>query len=92
MTFTVEFTDYVEDDSIRRQLKSMPFNPSILCSCYNKYTYPIQHVNTRPMIKALKISLAKHKIRLVGRFAEWEYFNMDAAIESAIRCCDEFYA
>jgi len=27
---------------------------------------------------------------LVGRFAEWEYYNMDMAILSAMRVCDQF--
>ena len=36
------------------------------------------------MIKQLKTVLAGRGIYLCGRFAEWEYFNMDAAIASAM--------
>lgn len=36
------------------------------------------------VVAAVKQLLLPHGIRLVGRFAEWEYFNMDAAIASAM--------
>lgn len=32
----------------------------------------------------IKQTLAKDDIYLVGRFAEWEYYNMDAAIGAVI--------
>jgi UDP-galactopyranose mutase len=43
----------------------------------------IQEKDTRRTINALKERLQKYNIYLLGRFAEWEYYNMDKAIEAA---------
>lgn len=32
-------------------------------------------------------TLAPHNIYLLGRFAEWEYYNMDAAMAAAMKLC-----
>lgn len=84
MTSTVEFTDSITEEEIKRQLAYMPFCPKYLARHYSKYTYPIQRHNTRQMVRDLKVTLCACGIHLVGRFAEWEYFNMDAAIASAM--------
>ena len=85
MTCTVEFTDEISVEEIKRQLSLMPYHPHYLAHHFSPYSYPIQHSGTRQMIEALKQWLARRKIGLVGRFAEWEYHNMDAAIASAMR-------
>jgi UDP-galactopyranose mutase len=51
---------------------------------YEKYTYPIQNKKTREMLISLKQQLINDNFYLLGRFAEWEYYNMDAAIGAAI--------
>ena len=51
---------------------------------YTEYTYPIQNKNTRELIQNLKSVLEKENFYLLGRFAEWEYYNMDAAIGAAL--------
>lgn len=84
MTCTVEFTDEISRDEIKAQLCLMPYAPRYLTHHYSPCTYPIQHRGTRGMIRELKEFLKKKSIYLVGRFAEWEYFNMDAAIASAM--------
>lgn len=84
MTATVEFTDYISKDGIIDNLSRVSFHPKYLTHNYEKYTYPMQDTNTREMIQCLKNELSNDGIYLVGRFAEWEYFNMDAAIGSAI--------
>ena len=88
MTCTVEFTDFISDDDIKHELDLMPYHPRCLTHHYSPCTYPIQHSGTRSMIKQLKNALARHSIYLSGRFAEWEYFNMDAAIASAMATVD----
>lgn len=85
MTCTVEFTDEIGEDEIKRQLRLMPFHPRYLTHHFSPYTYPIQSKHTRDMVVALKQKLASFGIFLVGRFAEWEYFNMDAAMASAMQ-------
>lgn len=88
MTCTVEFTDAISTDDIKAQLKLMPYHPKYITHHYSKYTYPIQHHQTRDLIKDVKDSLGKQGLLLCGRFAEWEYHNMDAAIGSAMSVCD----
>ena len=84
MTATVEFTDEWSTDAIQDNLSRVPFHPKYLTHHYEEFTYPIQERGTRDMIAALKARLAEDGICLVGRFAEWEYCNMDVAIGSAM--------
>lgn len=89
MTCTVEFTDEIVEADIRRQLELMPYRPRFVKCHYSKYTYPIQHADTREMVAAFRRKLAAERIFLLGRFAEWEYYNMDAAIASALKLKNE---
>ena len=84
MTATVEFTDYLSIDKIEYNLNKILLNPRYITHNYEKYTYPIQDRNTRDLITAIKTKLSEFGIYLVGRFAEWEYFNMDVAIGAAM--------
>lgn len=87
ITATIEFTDEISLSEIIENLEQMPLNPKYLSHVYNKYTYPIQDINTRDVIKSLKGFLAGKNIYLTGRFADWEYYNMDAAIGAAMDLC-----
>lgn len=80
MSATIEFTDHISLEEINETLKKLPFAPKYLAHHYEKFTYPIQNKNTREMIIKLKTELAPHNFHLLGRFAEWEYYNMDMAI------------
>ena len=84
MTATVEFTDYISKDDIRDNLSCLPFHPRYITHHYEEYTYPIQDQHTRELVTSLKRKLSKDSIYLVGRFAEWEYYNMDVAIGAAM--------
>lgn len=84
MTGTIEFTDEISKEEILNQLKKMPFSPKYLTHNYEKYTYPIQDKDTRSMIAALKQQLEPHGMYLCGRFAEWEYANMDICMGYAM--------
>lgn len=84
ITATIEFTDYIPKEEIINNLAKISFNPKYLTHNYEEYTYPIQDDNTRELITNFKKSLSKEGIYLVGRFAEWEYCNMDIAIGSAM--------
>lgn len=84
ITGTIEFTDYISKDNILDNLGRISFHPKYLTHHYEEYTYPIQDNNTRDLIKSLKVQLSNDGIYLVGRFAEWEYCNMDIAIGSAM--------
>jgi protoporphyrinogen oxidase len=84
MTATIEFTDYISEEDIIDNLSKIPFAPKMLTYNYEKYTYPIQNKTTKKMIGDLKEVLGKESIYLLGRFAEWEYYNMDTAIGAAM--------
>lgn len=84
MTGTIEFTDYISKEDILKNLNEIPYHPVYLTHHYEKYTYPIQKDDTRCLIKQLKDTLEPNGIYLLGRFAEWEYYNMDVAIGAAL--------
>lgn len=89
MTCTVEFTDVIDVADILRQLTLMPYNPRYITHHYSAYTYPVQNLRTREMVEELKKRLRREGVFLCGRFAEWEYFNMDAAMASAMSLCEK---
>ena len=84
MTGTIEFTDYISEEDIKDNLSKIPLKPKYLTHHYEKYTYPIQDKDTRQMIQSLKNVLAANNIYLCGRFAEWEYANMDVCMGYAM--------
>ena len=87
ITATIEFTDEISKENILDNLSRIPLNPVYLDHKYNKYTYPIQDANTRQMIQNLKVTLSQYAFYFTGRFADWEYYNMDVAIGAAMDLC-----
>ena len=87
MTGTVEFTDEISLEDIKDNLQKMPFSPIYITHKYNKYTYPIQTAGTRGMINEFKQVMCKNNFHITGRFADWEYYNMDAAMAAAMQLC-----
>jgi len=85
MTATVEFTDEITEDDIRMNLAKMPLHPQYITHQYNPYTYPIQDNHTRQMIKDLKEELVSSQFFFTGRFADWEYYNMDVAMDAPMK-------
>lgn len=84
LTATIEFTDEINREEIEDNLKRIPLHPQYYTHQYNKYTYPIQDANTRDLIKELKKYLSKYNLYFTGRFADWEYYNMDVAMGAAM--------
>ncbi|MBO7140699.1 MAG: NAD(P)-binding protein [Prevotella sp.] len=84
-TATIEFTDYVSKEEILDGLKHTPLHPTYITHKYNRYSYPIQDKNTREMIASLKELLSAKGFYFTGRFADWEYYNMDAAMKAAMK-------
>ena len=87
ITGTIEFTDDISKQDILENLKRMPLHPKYLDHKYNQYTYPIQDANTRNMIQNMKTELAPAGFYFTGRFADWEYYNMDVAVGAAMDLC-----
>lgn len=86
-TCTVEFTGKVSEKEIRIQLKKLPGNLEPIAFNYEPNSYVIQEHDTRQKINSLKEKLNQLNFHLVGRFAEWEYHNMDKAVYSAMQTC-----
>ena len=84
MSATVEFTDYISKNEILDNLTRIPFSPKYITHTHTQYTYPIQHIETKNMLAELKRQIEPHGLYLLGRFAEWEYYNMDVAMGAAI--------
>ena len=83
-TATIEFSEQMTEGEIRRQLELIPFSPVYLAHHWEEYTYPVQDAFSRTLIRELKERLEPKGVYLLGRFAEWEYYNMDAAIGAAL--------
>jgi protoporphyrinogen oxidase len=81
---TVEFAKYLSMEDIESEIRKLPGNMKIIGYNYEPNSYVMQSSETRSIINSLKQELEKYNIFILGRFAEWEYFNMDAAIESAM--------
>jgi UDP-galactopyranose mutase len=58
---------------------------------YEPNSYVIQTSGVREKINDIRSKLSKYKIFPIGRFAEWEYYNMDKAIESAMNCVESYF-
>lgn len=83
-TATVEFSRQMTRDEIEKQLSLIPFHPSYIAHHWESCTYPIQTGNTQQIIDSLKSKLHPEGFYLVGRFAEWQYYNQDAAIGAVL--------
>lgn len=88
ITATIEFTDGISKEAILDNLQRIPLHPKYVTHQYNKFTYPIQSVETRKMISDLKHVLQPFNFYFTGRFADWEYYNMDVAIGAAKDVCE----
>jgi protoporphyrinogen oxidase len=83
-TCVVEFSGKQDEAAMRKELEQLPGNLKAVAFNYEPDSYIIQHSDTRAKINAVKKALARYHIYLLGRFAEWEYYNMDKCIEAAM--------
>lgn len=83
-TCVVEFSGKQEHADMINELERLPGNLKPLAFNYEPNSYIIQDKETRSKVQHLKKQLAKYNIYLLGRFAEWEYYNMDKCIEAAM--------
>ena len=86
---TVEFSGELSEIEMKEEIKKLPGNLKPIMTNYQVSSYVIHDASTRSVVTETKKALAKSHIHLLGRFAEWEYFNMDTAIASAMQLVDE---
>ena len=80
---TVEFSGICSYEEMKEELKHLPGNLVPIDYNNESNSYVIQDNETRKIIRAYKEYLKPYGIHLLGRFAEWEYYNMDKAMEAA---------
>ena len=90
-TCTVEFSGKVSREDMTQEIKVLPGNLRVLDMKYEPNSYVIQTSGVREQINDIRSKLRKYKIFPIGRFAEWEYYNMDKAIESAMNCVESYF-
>lgn len=79
----VEFSGKEERQVMLEDLKKLPGNLEPIAFNYEPNSYVIQDAKTREVVSSLKSKLSPLNFHLLGRFAEWEYYNMDKCMESA---------
>nr|WP_321452388.1 FAD-dependent oxidoreductase [uncultured Carboxylicivirga sp.] len=84
LTCTIEFSGDVDEQTMINELAKLPGKLQPIAFNHEPNSYVIQQHDTRDNIQQLKKALNPHQFYLCGRFAEWEYHNMDKAMESAM--------
>ena len=86
----VEFSGYVSHETMCKEIISLPGNLCPLASNYQKVSYVIHDATTGPKVDNAIRALNSVNIFPLGRFAEWQYYNMDKAIASAMNLVDSW--
>jgi hypothetical protein len=86
---TVESSGYHSREDLEQQLPNLPFALKPVAYNYCANSYIIHNSSTSNLISNIRGACSDYGIYLSGRFAEWEYFNMDTAIESAMATADQ---
>lgn len=89
ITCTVEYSGHCEMDKLISELDKLPFRPRPISYNYCEASYIIHTQETSLVTSRLQRLLEKASIYCCGRFAEWKYCNMDAAIASAMEVADK---
>jgi protoporphyrinogen oxidase len=88
-TCVVEFSGQYTEAAVKEELIHLPGNLKMLAYNYHPNSYIIHEQNTNNLVQSVKTELAPLGIHLLGRFAEWQYYNMDKCIESAMSLADK---
>ena len=87
-TCVVEFSGQVKEKDILNELEKMPGNLTPIAFNYEPNSYVINTFGTRQIVESIKTDLSQQGFYLLGRFAEWQYYNMDKCIEAAFDIVD----
>jgi len=83
-TCVVEFSGNYSFEFMSDQIKKLPGNLTPLGFNHEPNSYILHSSGSKELINESREILKKEQIFLLGRFAEWEYYNMDKAIEAAM--------
>ncbi len=88
ITCTVEHSGHLTRKQMESELKQLPFSPEPIAYNFCENSYIIHDHHTRPYLEKLLPFLSNQGFFCCGRFGQWQYLNMDAAIASAMNVCD----
>lgn len=84
-TCVVEFTGIHTYEKMREEIKKLPGNLTPLAHNIEANSYIIHQPGSRAKVQRTAALLEREGLFLLGRFAQWEYFNMDACIKAAMQ-------
>lgn len=85
----VEFSGEIGESEIEDTIQKLPGNLKVLEKNNHTPTYIAHGFETGALVTDLQNELMKKNIFLLGRFAEWKYYNMDNCIESAFAVAEK---
>jgi protoporphyrinogen oxidase len=68
--------------------KKFPFLKRMVDHNVSERAYVVYDQNYKRAVSGIKTWMGEVGILPLGRFGEWEYYNMDACMESAFRLAD----
>lgn len=81
----VEFSGEFTTEQMREEIARAGIGLEPIAHNYAPNSYVIHRQDTPDVVAEARALLARHGIHLLGRFAEWQYYNMDNAIDAAMR-------
>lgn len=84
-TCVVEFSGNYSYEFMCEEVKKLPGNLQPLAWNQEPNSYILHNHETAGLLREAREKLKAEGIFLLGRFAEWEYYNMDKAIEAAMQ-------
>jgi len=83
-TCTIEYSGQLSKEEMGLEIMKLPFAMKPIAYNYCPNSYIIHDPSTASLMNEFTALLARRGIFCCGRFAEWQYYNMDAAISSAL--------
>lgn len=83
-TCVVEFEYGSRREEIECDIERLPGNLQVIDFNETQDAYIVQDADTNLRIQQVRDLLKPYNIHLAGRFAEWEYYNMDKCIERSM--------
>lgn len=84
-TCTIEYSGYMSKEEFEDEVKKLPGRPKIIAYNYEPNSYIIHLHDTEQIVAEVKNLLESKNFYLIGRFAEWKYYNMDNAIDASMK-------
>jgi UDP-galactopyranose mutase len=85
----VEFSGKFSQEEMATEINRVGIGLEPIAFNYAQNSYVIHRQDTAVVVEEARRILANHGIYLLGRFAEWQYYNMDNAIDAAMRLVNQ---